>query len=118
MDTSSVFGFMDFLIIIAGAYVVYAWYLLKFKGEIKEGVLVPQGWARRCKDLDGYRDFISTKLLVLAGAAFISGGICLYSDYVKKVSMYVYLGVTAAFFLVLVWFIVVTKKAQKLFFYN
>ena len=65
MNTNSIFGLMDILIIGAGLYIVYAWYLLKFRGEIKEGVLVPQGWASRCKDIDGYRNFISNKLLAL-----------------------------------------------------
>ena len=85
MDTNSIFGLMDFLIIAAGLYIVYSWYLLMFKGEIKEGVLVSQGWASKCKDLDGYRKFIGLKLLALAIVSFLSGGVCLYSDYVKPV---------------------------------
>ena len=93
---------MDILIIGAGLYIVYAWYLLKFKGEIK----------------DGYRNFISNKLLALALVAFMSGGVCLYSDYVKPVPASIYLGVTALFFIVLIWFITQTKKAQNLFFYS
>ena len=118
MNTNSIFGLMDILHIGAGLYIVYAWYLLKFRGEIKEGVLVPQGWASRCKDLDGYRNFIGNKLLALAVVAFLSGGVCLYSDYVKPVPASIYLGVTALFFIVLIWFITQTKKAQTLFFYS
>ena len=118
MDTNSIFGLMDFLIIAAGLYIVYSWYLLMYKGEIKEGVLVSQGWAKKCKDLDGYRKFIGTKLLALAVVAFLSGGVCLYSDYVKPVPASIYLGVTALFFIVLIWFITQTKKAQTQFFYS
>lgn len=118
MDTNSIFSIMDFLILGAGVYILYSWYLLMYKGEIKEGVLVPQGWAGRCKDLDGYRKFVGSKLLALAIASLVSGGICLYSDYVKPISSYVYLGVTALFFIVLIWFIAQTKKAQKLYFYE
>ena len=117
MDTNSIFGIMDFLILGAGCYILYAWYLLKFKGVIKEGVLVAQGWASRCKDLDGYRSFIGPKLLALVVVCFLSGGLCLYSDYVRTVNTYLYLGVTAVFFIVLIWFITQTKKAQKLYFY-
>ncbi len=118
MNTNSIFGIMDFLIIGAGIYILYSWYLLMYKGEIKEGVLVSQGWAKKCKDLDGYRKFIGTKLLALAVVAFLSGGVCLYSDYVKPVPSSIYLGVTALFFIVLIWFITQTKKAQTQFFYS
>ena len=41
------FGIMDIIIIAAGAYILYAWYLLMYRGEIREGVLVPQGMAKR-----------------------------------------------------------------------
>ena len=118
MDTNSIFSLMDFLIIGAGVYIFYSWYLLKFKGVIKEGVLVPQGWATRCKDLEGYRSFISSKLLALGIVALVSGGISLYSDYVQQINTYIYLGVTAVFFVVLIWFVTQTKKAQKLYFYS
>ena len=118
MNTNSIFGIMDFLILGAGLYIFYSWYLLQYKGEIKEGVLVPQGYAKRCKDLDGFRSFIGPKVLALGIVSLLSGGICLYSDYVKSVSSYIYLGVTALFFIVLIWFITQTKKAQKLYFYS
>ena len=118
MDTNSIFGIMDFLIIGAGVYIFYSWYLLQYKGVIKEGVLVPQGWASRCKDLDGYRSFIGPKLAALGVVSLVSGGISLYSDYVKQLNSFIYLGVTAIFFIVLIWFVTQTKKAQKLYFYS
>ena len=37
MDTGSMFGIMDIIIVAAGVYILYAWYLLMFKGEIREG---------------------------------------------------------------------------------
>lgn len=118
MDTGSMFGIMDIIIVAAGVYILYAWYLLMFKGEIREGVLVPQGMAKRCRDLDGYRRYIGPKVLLFAIAALISGGINLYSDYVSQIPGPVYLGVTALFFAVLIWFIMQTKKAQKEYFYQ
>ena len=33
----SMFSLMDLIILGSGAYVLYCYYLLKFKGEIKEG---------------------------------------------------------------------------------
>ena len=37
----SMFSLMDLIILGSGAYVLYCYYLLKFKGEIKEGLLLP-----------------------------------------------------------------------------
>ena len=112
------FGIMDIIIIAAGAYILYAWYLLMYRGEIREGVLVPQGMAKRCKDLDGYRKYIGPKVLVFGLIALVSGGVNLYSDYVSPIPTAVYLIVTALFFAVLIWFILQIKKAQKEFFYQ
>ena len=38
----SMFSLMDLIILGSGAYVLYCYYLLKFKGEIKEGLPAPE----------------------------------------------------------------------------
>lgn len=116
MDTSQMFAIMDFIMVGAGAYLMYAWYLLQFKNEIREGVLVQAGNAKRCKDIEGYGKYVAPKLLLFALCALASGGIGLYSDFVRPINSYVYLGFTALFFVVLVIFVRYIKKAQEMFF--
>ena len=53
MDNNSLFSFMDILIAGCGIYLMYCWYLLQFKGEVKKGVLLPDKSTAHCKDLDG-----------------------------------------------------------------
>ena len=116
MDTNQMFGIMDFIMVGAGGYLLYAWYLLKFKNQIKEGVLIQSGSAKRCKDIEGYKKYIAPKLLLFALCALGSGALGLYSDYVKPVNNYLYLGLTAIFFVVLILFVRYIKKAQEMFF--
>ena len=85
MNTNQMFAIMDFIMVGAGLYLLFAWYLLQFKNEIREGVLVQTGMAKKCKDLEGYKRYIGPKLLIFALCAIASGAIGLYSDYVKPV---------------------------------
>lgn len=116
MDINQMFAFMDFIMVGAGLYLLYAWYLLQFKNEIREGVLVQAGNAKHCKDVEGYKKYMAPKLLIFALCAIGSGAIGLYSDFVRPINSYVYLGVTAFFFIVLVIFVRYLKKAQEMFF--
>ncbi len=116
MNVNQMFSIMDFIMVGAGVYLLYAWYLLKFKGEIKEGVLVQSGQAKKCKDPEGYRQYMAPKLLVFALCAIASGGLGLYSDFVKPINSIVYLCFTGVFFAVLVLFVYYTKKATERFF--
>lgn len=116
MDTNSLFSFMDIMILGCGGYLLYAWILLMFKGEIRKGVLLPDGADVQCHDLDGYRKFIGWKLLVFALSGIVCGILGLYSDYVAPVNSYLYLTLTVLFFLVLIWFTTQAKKAEKIYF--
>lgn len=116
MNTNQMFAIMDFIMVGAGLYLLFAWYLLQFRNEIREGVLVQTGMAKKCKNLEGYKNYIAPKLLIFALCAIVSGGVGLYSDYVKPINSYVYLGMTLVFFVVLVLFVRYTKKAQDMFF--
>ena len=52
---NSMFSLMDLVIAACGVYILYVWYLLKFKGEIKENILLPKDVpVKRCKDKAGY----------------------------------------------------------------
>ena len=117
MDTSSMFAFMDLLVIVAGIYVLYSFYLLKFKKEIKQGVLIPKDVnPKSCKDLEGYIGYMGPKTLVLGLAAIASGGVGLYNDLAAPVRGAVYWVVFGLFFAALIWFMYGTRKADKRFF--
>lgn len=116
MTDSSLFSFLDILIAASGFYLLYCWYLLMFKGEVKEGVLLPGKSNGRCRDIEGYRKAIGGKLLGLAITALAAGGLGLYSDYVRPVNTYLYLALTLVFLVVLILFVRAAKKAEKEFF--
>ncbi len=116
MDVNQMFALMDFLMVGAGVYLVYAWYILKFKNEIREGILVQSGMAKRCKDIEGFKQYMAPKLLLFAICALGAGAMGLYSDYIQSVSSYVYLGGTVIFFAALILFTYASKKAQERYF--
>lgn len=116
MDTNSMFALMDLIVLGCGVYILYAYYLLVVKNEIKQGVLVPQKTdTKKCKDFEGYKKFMAPKVLIFGISACASGGLGLFQDYVAPVNAYLYFGLFVVFFAVMVWFLMSTKKAEKLF---
>lgn len=116
MDTNSMFAFMDLIFLLCGVYILYAYYLLVAKNEIKEGVLVPKGVStKKCKDFGGYKKYIGWKVLVFGIYACVMGGVGLYQDYVAPIPTVIYLPLYALFFAVMVLYLVATKKAEKMF---
>lgn len=116
MNDTSLFSFMDILITGCGVYLLYCWYMLKFKNEVKKGVLLPDKSTSKCRDLEGYKKVMGGRLLAFAVTALAAGCVGLYSDYVKQVNNYLYLALTAIFLAVLIWFTRSAKKAEKEFF--
>ena len=71
----SMFSLMDLIILGSGAYVLYCYYLLKFKGEIKEGLLLPKGTnVKKCTDKAAYTKEVENKILLYGIAVLICGG--------------------------------------------
>lgn len=116
MDTNTFYGLMDIIILGCGLYILYAYYLLMAKNEIKAGVLISQKVdPKKCRDFEAYRRYISPRVLALGITAVISGGVGLYQDYVAPVSFYLYVGLFVLFFAVMIWFVISIRKAEKLF---
>lgn len=116
MDSGSVFGLMDLMVLACGGYILYAYYLLMTKNEIKKGVLLPQNQeAKKCKDMEAYKKFIGPKTLLCGLAAVASGGVGLYQDYVGPVSIILYQGLFILFIVIIIWFVVSIKQAEKRF---
>ena len=110
-------GFLDIIVVGAGAYLLYGYYLLMFRGEIKEGLVVSKATnAKKCKDKEGFKAYMGPRLLALGIAAIISGGLGLYQNYVQPVPPALYWAFYALFFAVLIWFGVSSRKAEKMFF--
>ena len=110
------YGLMDVIVVGCGVYLLYAYYLLTVKHEIKQGVLISQKTdPKKCKDFVAYEKYISPKLLLLGIAALISGGIGLYQDYVAPVSNYIYGAFFVLFFVIMAWYIVAMRNAEKRF---
>ena len=107
---------MDILFLGAGLYVIFAWYQMKTKGEIKEDLLLGKDvQLRKCKDLEGYKAYIGPKMLLFGIGTALYGGVGLINTYVLTLPNAVYLAVMAIFFVVLIWFAVCAKKGVKMF---
>ena len=113
MDMVSI---IDAIAVGAGVYVFYAWFVMKTSGEIKKAVLMRDDInLKKCKDLEGYKNYVAPKMLVMAIACVLYGGAGLVNTYVMALPTAVYLGVMAVFFVVLVWYAMQTKKALEIF---
>ena len=117
MNTATAFGLMDVIILASGAYILYAWYLLAFKNEAKEGVIIPKDVnIKKCKDFGAFKNYLAPRTLIFGLAAVASGGIGLYQDYVQPLPPAVYWALYVVFFAAVVWYILSAKKAMKEFF--
>ena len=70
----NVWSIMDLLFAGAGLYAIYAYYLLKTKGEITTSILMSKDVdIRKCKDIEGYKAFVAPKILIFGIAALLYG---------------------------------------------
>ena len=113
---SSVFGILDVIFVGAGIYVLYAWFLMKTKGEIKTSILMSKDVElRKCKDLEGYKAYIAPRMLVFGIAAILYGAAGLVNTYVTPLPGAVYGAVMALFLAVLIWYAMATRKGVQKF---
>ena len=116
MDTNSMFGFMDLIVMACGVYGIYSWYMLVKKLEIKKTFLI--GGTNQpgdCNDVQGFADFMGTKLLILSLAMIIFGGVSAINDYITSVGVIIWV-LMAVFFAVIIWYCVQLRKADQMFF--
>ncbi len=109
----SMFSLMDLIILGSGAYVLYCYYLLKFKGEIKEGLLLPKGTnVKKCTDKAAYTKEVENKVLLYGIAVLICGGFGVLETQTGLLGKW-YLVVIAVFLAVTFWFALVVKKSGE-----
>lgn len=106
-------SFMDMAIIAIGAYILYIYYLMKFKGEVREGMLLPKGTKpERCKDLPAYIGEMSGKVLLYGAAVLLCGVLGFLEDEYLILGKY-YLLVLLGFIGLTVWFAVQSRNAIR-----
>ena len=109
----SMFSLMDLIILGSGAYILYCFYLLKFKGEIKEGLLLPKGTVvKKCTDKAAYIEDMAKKTLFYGIAVVICGCLGALETQTGLLGKW-YLIVIAVFLAFTAWFAVVSKKAAE-----
>ncbi len=113
---SSVFGILDVIFVGAGIYVLYAWFLMKTKGEIKTSILMSKDInLKKCKDLEAYKAYIAPKMLIFGIASLVYGAVGLINANVYALPLPVYFAVMAFFMAVLIWFAYATRKGVQKF---
>lgn len=95
---------------------LYAWFLMKKKGEIKQEVLMSKDIElKKCKDLEGYKAYIAPKMVVFGVSAVIYGGMGLVNSYVTPLPSMLYNVMMFVFLLVLIWFALMERKGTEKF---
>lgn len=111
----NMFIFMDILVAGCGVYVLYAYYVMRMKGEVKEKLLLSEGTKiSKCKDKDAYIRFMLPRLLFFGIVTTIGGVIGILNSYSNFLGMG-YLAVLAVFLAAVIWFGISVRKAVKTF---
>ena len=109
------FIWIDVLVAGCGLYIIYAYYLMKVKGIVKESLMLSKDVKfEKCKDKQGYIDFVAPKLLILGICVTLCGGIGVLNDYTQVLG-HGYLLVMAVFLGTVIWFSTTIKKAVNRF---
>ncbi|EET59385.1 hypothetical protein BRYFOR_08699 [Marvinbryantia formatexigens DSM 14469] len=109
----SMFSLMDIVIAVCGVYILYVWYLLKYKGEIKENILLPKDvQVKHCKDKPAYVAEMSPKVLIYGCVVTVCGFIGVAED-VFHILGNTYMLVLTIFLLATVWFVMQARGALK-----
>lgn len=99
-----------------GVYVVYSTIKMRKTGEINTTLLLDKDTnPKKCKDKDAYMAKVMPCLWILGIGAIIYGGLMLFNVYVASIPTISLIGI-GIFFIVIVWYAVVTMKAKKEFF--
>lgn len=112
----NIWSIFDLIFLAAGAYIIYAFILLKTTGELKTQILLNRDTdLKKCKDLEGYKKFIAPKLLTFGIVCIIYGAFGLVNTYVAELPLWLYIATMVLFFAALVWFALQSRKGTKEF---
>lgn len=109
----STFMIMDVIIALFGVYLLYVYYLMKFKGEIKESILLPKGVSiKKCKDVAGYISEMAPRVLAYGIIVTLNGAAGIIMD-VYHTLRGIYPVMMVIFAVGTVWFVWQMKKVMK-----
>ncbi|MDO5422962.1 MAG: hypothetical protein Q4F41_04470 [Eubacteriales bacterium] len=112
----SMFIMVDLIITGFGVYLLYAWFLMAQKGEVKENLVLPKNMTmKRCKDKDGFVNFMKPKMLGFGIVMLICGLFGLLNDFTGVLGNFSLL-ITVIFLVAAIWYGVGTKNAIKNYF--
>ena len=115
-DIYASFGFIDIIVMCVGVYGFYSWYMLVKKHSIKKTLLIGgSNTPEYCVDVEGFADYMGTKLLILSADMLIFGAISAYNSYVKELGAVLWIGM-AIFIAIIVWYCIHLRKADAMFF--
>lgn len=107
---------MDLLVVVCGVYLIYVWYLLIKKDEIKPNVLMPKDVnPKACKDRAGYKAYIGPRLLSFGVLATVCGLMGLLQDYTQALGPSAYIIIMVCFFAGTIFFAYACKKSIERF---
>lgn len=108
-------GLIDGIIFACGIYMLYSAYLMKTKGELKVGWLVSKNIdLKKSKDVSGYINYMYPRVIIFSICTLIYSFVGFYGTYVASlglISTVTFFG----FFVVVVWFAIVSTRASKRF---
>ncbi len=108
---------MDIIIVAGCIYMLYGYFLLMFKNEIKKGlILSSQSDPSKCKDLEGYKKYVGPRLLIFSICGIVSGCIGIARDNMANFPAAVYWVAYLLFAAAIVWFTISIRKAEKKYF--
>ena len=116
METGVMYGIMDLVVTGCGIYGIYSWYMLVKKLVIKKAFLI--GGTNQpddCRDIQGFADFMGTKLMILSIAMIVFGAVSAVNDYIQSVGIIIWI-LMAIFLIAIIWYCVQLRKADEMFF--
>ena len=100
----SMFVMIDMIVAGFGCYILYGWFLMKSKGEVKENLILPKGVTmKHCKDRAGFIAEIQPKMLAFGIATLACGAMGILNDFTQLLGN-IYLVITIIFLVVVFWF--------------
>ncbi len=113
---NSMWGFVGFIILFCGVYILVSYVNMIKKGEINASILLGRDYAyKKCKDKEAYIKKAGPALLVLGAACLLYGGLDVVHCFVYSMPLADAAGMVI-FFIALVWFAFYTGKLRRQYF--
>lgn len=116
MNMNGIWELLDIMILICGVYAGYSAYVLKNEGKIVRALLLSRDVVEdSCKDLQGYANMMSPKLLTMGGVMVVYSVISLLNTHVLDIRT-LYWAALICLLAVMFWYSFQAKKAIQLYF--